>query len=315
MSIDEISTSSLARAHMGIESFPQELLDHIIDFLHDDKKALCTCSLICRSFLQTARYHLWRSLHITTRTEPSDKTTFRQFLDHLQSSPSTFCENIQFLTLDGNNDIHTASNWAVYARTVHLDFLFELLNQLPSLRELKLLHVSIKGRYSRLRKQRRRHDAISASKHASSSALHTLTLSYATLVYPESSPHTILHFLSAFPNLRNLICHSISSHTCQGRLRCSHPLRLPTITSLEMTSDGALQCQSLLTANQISARPLFDLRYLRVDCSDSHDVLALQSLIDSTRGPNALEEAHIGLFRASFVHGECITFNLFTFPS
>ncbi|KAL4249517.1 wax synthase family protein [Abortiporus biennis] len=70
-----------------------------------------------------------------------------------------------------------------------------------------------------------------------------------------------------------------------------------------MTSDGALQCQSLLTANQISARPLFDLRYLRVDCSDSHDVLALQSLIDSTRGPNALEEAHIGLFRASFVHG------------
>lgn len=46
--------------------FPAEILDYIVDFLFDDKKALVSCSLASRTFLGASRLHLFRSLTINT---------------------------------------------------------------------------------------------------------------------------------------------------------------------------------------------------------------------------------------------------------
>ncbi|KAI0717195.1 hypothetical protein C8T65DRAFT_572226 [Cerioporus squamosus] len=41
---------------------PQEILDHILDFLHEDVQTLGACALASRVFLQTSRYHRFNGL-------------------------------------------------------------------------------------------------------------------------------------------------------------------------------------------------------------------------------------------------------------
>ena len=43
---------------------PQEILDQVIDFLHDDKKALAGCSLVAHAWLHPARSHLFHRLRL-----------------------------------------------------------------------------------------------------------------------------------------------------------------------------------------------------------------------------------------------------------
>lgn len=49
---------------MSILILPNELLDRIVDFNHDDKETLLTCSLLCSRFLPSSRYHLFNSFTI-----------------------------------------------------------------------------------------------------------------------------------------------------------------------------------------------------------------------------------------------------------
>lgn len=42
----------------------QELLDHIIDYLHDDTQALCQCSLVRTSWARSTQAHLFRDIRI-----------------------------------------------------------------------------------------------------------------------------------------------------------------------------------------------------------------------------------------------------------
>lgn len=49
---------------LGVERCPTEVLDHIIDFLHEDKPTLTSCSLVCRNWASSARFHLFYSIRI-----------------------------------------------------------------------------------------------------------------------------------------------------------------------------------------------------------------------------------------------------------
>ncbi|KAJ7090647.1 hypothetical protein C8R44DRAFT_648056, partial [Mycena epipterygia] len=42
-----------------IDQFPSELYDYIIDHLHDDRRTLSACSLVCRDWYATSSYHLF----------------------------------------------------------------------------------------------------------------------------------------------------------------------------------------------------------------------------------------------------------------
>jgi hypothetical protein len=47
---------------------PPELIDWVIDSLHDDRATLKTCALVCRSWVPTSRHHLSSYLVISTET-------------------------------------------------------------------------------------------------------------------------------------------------------------------------------------------------------------------------------------------------------
>jgi len=50
---------------------PQELVDHVLDHLHDDPLTLSSCSLVCHSWLPTTRYHLFSTVAFRPRLSDS----------------------------------------------------------------------------------------------------------------------------------------------------------------------------------------------------------------------------------------------------
>jgi len=51
-------------AQLVRSSVPPELVDSIIDYLHDDSVALKNCSLVCHSWIPSSRYHLFRQVSL-----------------------------------------------------------------------------------------------------------------------------------------------------------------------------------------------------------------------------------------------------------
>ncbi|THH23224.1 hypothetical protein EUX98_g7956 [Antrodiella citrinella] len=61
--------------------FPPELVDQTIDYLHDDKPNLKTCSLVSRLWLNSTRHHIFRSTVIVGDSRPGHGfAKFRAFL-------------------------------------------------------------------------------------------------------------------------------------------------------------------------------------------------------------------------------------------
>ncbi|TCD66774.1 hypothetical protein EIP91_000965 [Steccherinum ochraceum] len=69
-----------ARPHI-----PLELVDIILDYLHDDKPTLAACSLVSRDWRPSTRYHLFQALHIGGDAIVGGYDNFLRFLD---ASPS-----------------------------------------------------------------------------------------------------------------------------------------------------------------------------------------------------------------------------------
>ncbi|OCH95240.1 hypothetical protein OBBRIDRAFT_613978, partial [Obba rivulosa] len=72
-SLDMHTSQKMAR----MIALPSELIDSIIDFLHDDREALANCSLTCRSWLPRTRYHKFSTMIVTEDV----KEKYSQFLD------------------------------------------------------------------------------------------------------------------------------------------------------------------------------------------------------------------------------------------
>jgi len=64
---------------------PPELVDRIIDFLHDQPKALAACSLVARSWTVTSQYHQFSTVWLTT---PEYWTKFNRLI---KISPTMIC--------------------------------------------------------------------------------------------------------------------------------------------------------------------------------------------------------------------------------
>ncbi|KAJ7889728.1 hypothetical protein B0H13DRAFT_1887841 [Mycena leptocephala] len=59
--------------------FPSELYDCIIDHLHDDRRSLSACSLVCRDWHAASRYHLFQNAG-TIRLDPRNYSGFAEVL-------------------------------------------------------------------------------------------------------------------------------------------------------------------------------------------------------------------------------------------
>lgn len=78
-----------------VPELPPELLDIIIDYGYSDRRMLATCALVCKAWLQSSRYHLFR----TTVIRGNPGNDLKHFIDLLDSELNTFGDHIQHLTL------------------------------------------------------------------------------------------------------------------------------------------------------------------------------------------------------------------------
>ena len=72
---------------------PPELLDHIVDYLHDDRQALRNCSLTCRALVASARFHLFQRVKI-------DNGNFVRATSIFAGSTSYLADYVRHLSLE-----------------------------------------------------------------------------------------------------------------------------------------------------------------------------------------------------------------------
>ncbi|KAI0689968.1 hypothetical protein BC835DRAFT_218388 [Cytidiella melzeri] len=80
--------------------FPSEIVDHITDHLWDDKTSLAACTLVCKQWLFSATFHLFRTL---TLCDDVHFCLFREFIGMLcLNSPRTFGHCVRALHLQSS---------------------------------------------------------------------------------------------------------------------------------------------------------------------------------------------------------------------
>ena len=178
-----------AAVHHGCMNLPQELVDHIMDTLHDDTRTLKACSLTCKAMFASTRRLIHQTLWLTPYNSLSVLTQ-----DEYLCRPYTEGEELRFLSHMGESGLLR------YSRRVHICTGRKLTPGmlLPHLRHFQSLdhvHTLILKYF----------DPIPWADHHRTCFLHlypTLT----SLIFPDpTGPYRLLiRFALQFPNLENL---------------------------------------------------------------------------------------------------------------
>ena len=86
---------------------PPELIDYIIDCLHRDCTALKACSLVCKSWLPRARFHLLHNLHLPAHNANS-------FLENAKGMHPSFVTNVRSLEIGGRIDVDPSRGYGSF---------------------------------------------------------------------------------------------------------------------------------------------------------------------------------------------------------
>jgi len=128
---------------MGLNSFPQELIDHILNELHEDISALQSCLLVSRAFVPTSRRHLFSRIRLTPPKNQNSRmpNRCREFYKLVMTSPhiASYVKHLEII--DGQrwerwHNVHSARTqvqgypWMATSRTLPL--LLPLLENLTS---------------------------------------------------------------------------------------------------------------------------------------------------------------------------------------
>jgi hypothetical protein len=106
-----------------------ELVDWILDFLHDDISTLQVCSLVCKAWLPTARFHLFRKFVLSRKNRG-------EFFKLLSSPHSLLPTVIRSLRIQSHSD---RGFWKLTKG------LLKGIASLTALRSLTLVQVDIRG--------------------------------------------------------------------------------------------------------------------------------------------------------------------------
>lgn len=115
---------------------PQELVDWIVDHLHDDKPSLKACALVSKSWALSTYTHLFRSIHI------SGPNKLQEFASVLQPPPvfTSFIRKLRY----NEGVIFGPPGRAIDTQSSESEStLHDVLRLLPSLRSLELWEVKI----------------------------------------------------------------------------------------------------------------------------------------------------------------------------
>lgn len=153
-----------------------ELIEMVIDHLFDDKATLASCTIVARSWLEPARYHLFSPVRIFY-LEFDD---FRQFL---VSTPHC-AKYVQELIL--SNTYNESICWG--PASIDSDHLAALLSSLPNLSYLHISCISLHG------------DENAFENLPPMKKMHSFKFVGGSL----ESITPLIHLLRSFPHLRNI---------------------------------------------------------------------------------------------------------------
>lgn len=216
--VDIIDRADQDNAPPGI--LPSELLDRIIDFLHDDKKALSACSLAWRPLIPCARSHLFHIVKFHKRD--SERTLLAVFCHPL----STVAPYLRHLFISDDQDGH----W------FRIPFTQTALQTLPE---------SLFGEVESLRLSRMRLDARQSDKEQKwwrllLSKVRCLVLDH--LVFQDRS--ALLNFISTAKSVNQLKITSVYFLSTKKSLDRSHH-DIPPLGKLEI-SLGDFQSEAIV---------------------------------------------------------------------
>lgn len=154
---DAISTTSDTHPVSTGRELPQELIDMIIDFLHDDKTTLSTCCLVSRYWVVSSRLHFFRKivLRYTSyiskyRMDGIDPPSMAEYLASF--SECTFDGPGDTATIIETIHIHGAGPAGRYNANIlplPLQTLEHILQRLPHLQELRLFNTEFEQQLPR----------------------------------------------------------------------------------------------------------------------------------------------------------------------
>ncbi|KAJ3557738.1 hypothetical protein NM688_g1305 [Phlebia brevispora] len=210
---------------MPIQRLPQEISDMIIDFLHEDKQSLKTCSLVCRSWTDAAQYHILYTFRLIAEPKKGGYTVqLRPLLEHPVGS------HIRELILTpGPSRYSPLSEFTI-------DVLLIVLQSLPFLRSLSLSETGFV-------------EANDHSTHGSRSfRLKKLDISWMWPASPGTS-HGFQDVLSTFDDVRELNLGPIHSKHLPDQLNFTDfapTTRVRTLTLAEVSSPLVATLGSLI---------------------------------------------------------------------
>ena len=125
---------------MSTPHLPAELLDHIIDNLHDTKDALGNCCLVSKSWIPRTRKHIFANVRLCTKeTLESWKETF----PNPSTSPARYTETllVHCTHIVTAEDVETDGWIRGFSRVVHLEVVADYSRDaVQSARSLALFH-------------------------------------------------------------------------------------------------------------------------------------------------------------------------------
>ncbi|KAM5532934.1 hypothetical protein V8D89_013400 [Ganoderma adspersum] len=212
---------------------PPELCDQAIDHLWNDPDTLRACSLTCKDWLPSSRYHLFRNVRLR---HSDDVTRFRALLD---SNP-TIAPCVRKLSLSAEYD-RSSPDGAAREDDAWVNSAAELFPMLQHVTTLALARVRWHALSSRTR-------GAFAGLFQSVRQLFLFEVSF-------DASRDVVAFLSAFPALRELYFHAVSWATDSPA---------PFESESEVGLDEPLQA-----ADAASEAPRMQLSYLFLDPTSS----------------------------------------------
>ncbi|KAL6309336.1 hypothetical protein BKA93DRAFT_353108 [Sparassis latifolia] len=127
-------------------TFPPELCDMVIDYLYDNEPALEACSLVCRAWLQSTRYHLFHTVRTRESIEGRGASNLSRILSKRHAKG--ILPNIHELRiLASDSAARTELRPPIYSPKVSTQDVVRLISQLPRLQTVEICGVVLDGRY------------------------------------------------------------------------------------------------------------------------------------------------------------------------
>jgi len=180
-----------AAVHRGCMGLPQELVDHTMEMLHDDLRALKACSLTCKAMFASTRHLIHFTLRLT-RWNNQSVLTLEEKYRYLRWDYHDI--ELRFLSFMGER------GFLRYPRHVYIhlecpftpDTLIPHLDHFKSLDQVQSLTIDA-------------YDGLLWRNYHSACFAHFYpTLTSLTLHHPTNHYRYVLQFALQFPNLQNL---------------------------------------------------------------------------------------------------------------